>query len=89
MSRTATLRSTKTYSHNHGPLNSNVAKRLTALRVIRGIPQDELARTLKINVQALRRFERGQSKIPVDVIGDAATVLRVDPSWFLACDDIV
>ncbi|HYT10758.1 MAG TPA: helix-turn-helix transcriptional regulator [Mycobacteriales bacterium] len=54
-------------------------RRLAALRVQRGLSQEELAAATGLLPAEVRRAERGQRDLSVVVLTDLARVLRVPP----------
>lgn len=54
-------------------------RRLAALRVQRGLSQEELAAASGLRAAEVRRVERGQRDLSVVVLADLAQALRVAP----------
>ena len=54
-------------------------RRLAALRVQRGLSQDELAAASGLRAAEVRRVERGQRDLSVVVLADLARALQVLP----------
>jgi DNA-binding Xre family transcriptional regulator len=54
-------------------------RRLAALRVQRGLTQDELAAAAGLRAAEVRRVERGQRDLSVVVLADLARALAVQP----------
>jgi transcriptional regulator with XRE-family HTH domain len=54
-------------------------RRLAALRVQRGMSQDDLARAIGIQAAEVRRVERGQRDLSVILLADLAEALQVFP----------
>jgi transcriptional regulator with XRE-family HTH domain len=54
-------------------------RRLAALRVQRGLTQEDLARATGLRAAEVRRVERGQRDLSVIVLADLAEALQVFP----------
>lgn len=54
-------------------------RRLAALRVQRGMSQDDLAQAVGIRASEVRRVERGQRDLSVIMLADLAEALQVFP----------
>lgn len=54
-------------------------RRLAALRVQRGLSQDDLAHAIGIGAAEMRRVERGQRDLSVIMLADLAEALQVFP----------
>jgi transcriptional regulator with XRE-family HTH domain len=54
-------------------------RRLAALRVQRGLSQDDLARAVGLRASEMRRVERGQRDLSVIMLADLAEALQVFP----------
>ena len=55
-------------------------RRLSALRVQRGLSQEELAAASGLGAQEVRRVERGQRDLSVIALADLAQALSVQPA---------
>lgn len=54
-------------------------RRLAALRVQRGMSQDDLGRAIGMRASEVRRVERGQRDLSVIMLADLAEALQVFP----------
>ena len=54
-------------------------RKLAALRVQRGLSQDDLARAIGLRAADVRRVERGQRELSVLMLADLAAALQVTP----------
>src|SRR3712207_2603738 len=67
--------------HNEDSLYlQSFGRRLSALRVQRGLSQEELAEASGLRVAEVRRVERGQRDLPVAALADLARALSVEPA---------
>lgn len=55
-------------------------RRLAALRVQRGLSQEELAAASGLHATEVRRVERGQRDLSVVVLADLARALSIQPA---------
>lgn len=55
-------------------------RRLAALRVQRGLSQEELAAACGLGTAEVRRVERGQRDLSVIALADLAQALRLEPA---------
>ncbi|MDF1585358.1 helix-turn-helix domain-containing protein [Marinimicrococcus flavescens] len=66
------------------PVDVEVGRRLRDLRALRGISQEELARSLGIAFQQVQKYERGQNRIGASRLVEIAHILGVPASDFLS-----
>jgi transcriptional regulator with XRE-family HTH domain len=67
-----------------GTMNEHVARRLKALRILKGRTQSEIGAMLGMTFQQAAKYERGISKIPPGTLWRLAEFLGVDVGYFFA-----
>ncbi|GJD35070.1 helix-turn-helix domain-containing protein [Methylobacterium aerolatum] len=66
-----------------GPIDRYVGTRITAERQLRGMSSFDLGRRLGFTVVQMKKYERGQSRIPVGTLCAVSEILDVPLTRFL------
>jgi transcriptional regulator with XRE-family HTH domain len=66
------------------PIDADVAKRVRALRLQRGLSQGELSDALGVTFQQVQKYERGANRISAGRLFRIAKVLDVPVAFFFA-----
>jgi len=64
-----------------------IAKRVRALRLQRGISQTELGNVLNVTFQQIQKYETGTNRISAGRLQQIAEVLDVPVAYFYSCTD--
>jgi transcriptional regulator with XRE-family HTH domain len=67
-----------------GTVSEHIARRLKALRILKGRTQTEVGAMLGLTFQQAAKYERGISKIPPGTLWRLAEFLEVDVGYFFA-----
>src|SRR5262245_57946308 len=70
--------------HKRDPRDVEIAKRVRALRLQRGISQTELGSVLDVTFQQVQKYETGSNRISAGRIQQIAEVLEVPVTYFYA-----
>jgi transcriptional regulator with XRE-family HTH domain len=66
------------------PIDAEIAKRVRALRLQRGLSQTELSDALGVTFQQVQKYERGMNRISAGRLCRIAEVLDVPVAFFFA-----
>jgi transcriptional regulator with XRE-family HTH domain len=66
------------------PIDAEIAKRVRALRLQRGLSQTELSDALGVTFQQVQKYERGMNRISAGRLLRIADVLEVPVAFFFA-----
>jgi transcriptional regulator with XRE-family HTH domain len=77
-------RSGETGKRSRDPTDAEVAKRVRALRLQRGLSQTELSDALGVTFQQVQKYERGANRISAGRLFRIAKVLDVPVSFFFS-----
>lgn len=69
------------------PIDVDVAKRVRALRLRRGLSQNELSDALGVTFQQVQKYERGANRISAGRLFRIAKVLDVPVTFFFEASD--
>jgi transcriptional regulator with XRE-family HTH domain len=64
--------------------NKSVGRNLAKFRMMRDMKAADLAERIGLKEDAYAKYERGESKVTVDLVQKVATALQVDPISILA-----
>src|SRR5215475_13236549 len=80
--RSRTSRSTEMGKRSRDPVDAEVAKRVRALRLERGLSQTELSDALGVTFQQVQKYERGANRISAGRLFRIAKVFDVPVTFF-------
>lgn len=75
---------TKTEETGPNPVDIYVGSRVKARRLILGLSQEELAKSIGLTFQQVQKYERGTNRISVSRLVDICGVLKAPVDYFFA-----
>ncbi|MFY0682594.1 MAG: helix-turn-helix transcriptional regulator [Thalassovita sp.] len=64
------------------PVDTHVGKKLRNLRVLRGLTQTDVAKSINISFQQIQKYELGRNRISASKLYEIAKILDVNPAYF-------
>ena len=68
------------------PVDRHVGRRIRGKRRALGMTEDQLARTLGVDVETIRRYERGTEHVPSEHLDRLAALMDVPLSYFFPAE---
>lgn len=65
------------------PVDTHVGARVKSRRLMLGLSQEELAKSIGLTFQQIQKYERGSNRISVSRLADISRALRVPMDYFL------
>ncbi|WP_043367452.1 helix-turn-helix domain-containing protein [Belnapia sp. F-4-1] len=69
-------------SHRATVVDEHVGRRIRERRVMMGLSQQQLARTIGVTYQQQHKYERGMNRISAGRLFAVAQTLGIEPAWF-------